>query len=563
MRDRAPRRSRSSAMRSGRSTIGSDPAIVGRSVKRRHSDRRQIVGIAPPAFRFPPGAGANRTHPPDARACGRAGGTQVRWVFAVGRLESQHVRRSGVERTSPRVAGALELEHPSQNQGSEYFPVVARDVARRRYRTAAHLMLAAVAVVLLVACANVANLLLVARARPDARDGRAGRARGRAGSACRAAPRRERGPRDRRGRGGRRLRLLGSTCPGRARAASVTVPGLRDAGINCGVLAFALGVTAADGARLRAGRRHDDAARGRRRARHARPGRRRPGRPARRLRARRLRSRARHRPPRRRGPHRAQLCRLLAVDPGFRTDHVLTIDVALPADRYGKPEARQAFYDRALPALGQVTGIVRVGAAVVDAAHRQQLDGAVRARRPTRAGRRAAARRRVAAGVRRLLPRAAAFRCVAGRLFDRRDGPSAAGCRHHQRRRPTAILRDREPRRHARPPREGDGGDRRRRRRHPSRGADGPSRVRTCTSRSSTRPGWHHAVCPDGGDPPRHARALTSEPAARSSRDSCSPPPRRWPTIARESMGTTRLMLWLLGIFAAWRWRWPRSESTA
>ena len=137
--------------------------------------------------------------------------------------------------------------------------------------------------------------------------------------------------------------------------------------------------------------------------------------------------------------------RLLAVDPGFRTDHVLTMDVALPADRYGNPGARQAFYDRALPALGQLPGIAARRRGSRHAAYRQQLDGAVRARGPTGAAGRTPARRRMAARVGRLLPRAATFRCAPGRLFDTRDGPDGRDGRHHQRGRSTSVLRRREP----------------------------------------------------------------------------------------------------------------------
>ena len=36
--------------------------------------------------------------------------------------------------------------------------------------------------------------------------------------------------------------------------------------------------------------------------------------------------------------------RLLAVDPGFTTGRVLTLDIALPADRYREVPAREAFY---------------------------------------------------------------------------------------------------------------------------------------------------------------------------------------------------------------------------
>src|SRR5688572_29197044 len=56
---------------------------------------------------------------------------------------------------------------------------------------------------------------------------------------------------------------------------------------------------------------------------------------------------------------------LLAVDPGFRVDRVMTMELALPADRYAEQEARRGFYDRAFAALGSVAGVRQVGAGVV------------------------------------------------------------------------------------------------------------------------------------------------------------------------------------------------------
>ena len=48
---------------------------------------------------------------------------------------------------------------------------------------------------------------------------------------------------------------------------------------------------------------------------------------------------------------------LLAVDPGFKTAHVLTLDIEVPADRYETVEARQAFYRRAFEAIGHLPGV--------------------------------------------------------------------------------------------------------------------------------------------------------------------------------------------------------------
>src|ERR1700731_690980 len=49
--------------------------------------------------------------------------------------------------------------------------------------------------------------------------------------------------------------------------------------------------------------------------------------------------------------------RLLAVDPGFKADHVLTAFVSLPASKYPKREEQTAFFDRLLERLRNVPGV--------------------------------------------------------------------------------------------------------------------------------------------------------------------------------------------------------------
>src|SRR2546423_1101371 len=53
--------------------------------------------------------------------------------------------------------------------------------------------------------------------------------------------------------------------------------------------------------------------------------------------------------------------RLLAVDPGFKPDHVLTAFVSLPVAKYPKREEQVAFYDRLLERLRNVPGVSAAG----------------------------------------------------------------------------------------------------------------------------------------------------------------------------------------------------------
>ena len=50
--------------------------------------------------------------------------------------------------------------------------------------------------------------------------------------------------------------------------------------------------------------------------------------------------------------------RILAIDLGFRADHLLTAQVSLPAARYPDAEARSAFADRALEQIRRLPGVI-------------------------------------------------------------------------------------------------------------------------------------------------------------------------------------------------------------
>ena len=345
-----------------RTVLGSDPKVLERSIQL-GAARTQVVGVLPPGFRVPTMPRTDfvvtQSLPAAAPSARKSG-----WIYGIGRLRSGQTIE-GAATDLATISQQLEREFPDENKGTRYEPMSLRDTLVGDTRRPLILLLAAAGLVLLIACANVGNLLLAralgrqqelavrvalgaSRRRLIVHVLSEGVALGLAGAAAGvmvawyAAP------------------VLTAFIPNAA-----SVPGLEHPAIDAGVLLFA--VAAAVVSSLLFGT-------------IACIGLLRSDRPS---------ALTQRRTTMTPGAKRAtsslvvveialavvllgcagltliSFGRLLSVDPGFSTADVLTVEFALPEGRYDAEDARRGFYARAFDELKALPSVESVGAAQV------------------------------------------------------------------------------------------------------------------------------------------------------------------------------------------------------
>ena len=139
-----------------RDRLGADPSVVGRSIV---LDREPhvVVGVAPQGFAFPEGTQIGRPLEYDERFRTKSRGAW--YLTVIGRLRpGATVASAGHEVAA--IAAGLARQHPDANEGVGAAVVPLHTSLVGDVRTALLLLLGAVGLVLLIACVNVANLLL-------------------------------------------------------------------------------------------------------------------------------------------------------------------------------------------------------------------------------------------------------------------------------------------------------------------------------------------------------------------------------------------------------------------
>ena len=140
--------------------FGGDPAIVGRKVPMGNY-AREVLGVMPAAFEWPEGD-ADAWMPLNLAAQAASDPVRARRMHnlgAFGRVRG-HSTIDQARDELERIARDLAVEYPNENSDMTVQVLSLRDAMVGRARPALLVLAAAAALVLLIACANVAGLLL-------------------------------------------------------------------------------------------------------------------------------------------------------------------------------------------------------------------------------------------------------------------------------------------------------------------------------------------------------------------------------------------------------------------
>ncbi len=133
--------------------LGSDPAVVGRVIHV-NGEPRTVVGVMPPRFDLD----ADYWTPLEPATTAAATRDDRRFTLFA-RL-ARNATMADATREAADISSRLSADHPATNTGWQMFPTLLVRMHGQDSHGAFLMMQAAVAFVLLIACANIANILL-------------------------------------------------------------------------------------------------------------------------------------------------------------------------------------------------------------------------------------------------------------------------------------------------------------------------------------------------------------------------------------------------------------------
>ena len=145
-----------------RERFGADPNVIGKSIQL-DGVSYEIIGVAPSGFDFPTGVNVWVPRRLNPLGCARACHT----FSAIGRLKPNVTLASATVELE-RIAANLRATYPETNNSKDFMARELKEFVVGDVKRGLWIMLGAVALVLLIACANVANLLI---ARASSREG--------------------------------------------------------------------------------------------------------------------------------------------------------------------------------------------------------------------------------------------------------------------------------------------------------------------------------------------------------------------------------------------------------
>jgi putative ABC transport system permease protein len=138
-----------------RSRFAGDPSVIGRTIEL-NSQKHTIIGVMPASFRYPSRAQLWVPLDMDTKSLGSRGN---HWASAIGRLKPGVALQTALADLK-LIAQRLKQTYPDSNDKVGATALLLHDDLVGDSRGSLLMMLSAVGLVLLIACANVANLLL-------------------------------------------------------------------------------------------------------------------------------------------------------------------------------------------------------------------------------------------------------------------------------------------------------------------------------------------------------------------------------------------------------------------